>query len=64
MVAVTALADSSVNLVIRAWVKREDYWSVHFDLNRKVKETLDENGIEIPFPQRVVHMRSQEAAAR
>ncbi len=64
MVAVTALADSSVNLVTRAWVKREDYWNVHFDLNRRIKETLDANGIEIPFPQRVVTMRSQETAAR
>lgn len=62
MVAVTTLADSSVNLVVRAWVKKEDYWDVFFDLNRKVKETLDENGIEIPFPQTVVHMKREEAA--
>jgi len=64
MVAVTTLADSSVNLVIRVWVKREDYWGVQFDLNRQVKEALDENGIEIPFPQRVVHMKREEAAAQ
>jgi small conductance mechanosensitive channel len=64
MVAVTALADSSVNLVARVWVKREDYWDVQFDLNRKVKETLDENGIEIPFPQQVVHMRPAPAGMK
>jgi len=61
MIAVTALADSSVNLVVRPWVKKEDYWPVYFDLTRKIKETLDQNGIEIPFPQRVVHMVSTEA---
>jgi small conductance mechanosensitive channel len=59
MVAVTALADSSVNLVLRVWVKREEYWDVFFDLNRKVKENLDENNIEIPFPQHVVHMKQE-----
>lgn len=56
MVAVSELADSSVNFVVRPWVKSEDYWPVFFDLTRKVKESFDENGIEIPFPQRVVHM--------
>ena len=62
MVAVTALADSSVNLVVRPWVKKEDFWDVYFDFNRKIKEALDENGIEIPFPQRVVHMASGKLA--
>lgn len=56
MIAVTELADSSVNLVVRAWVKKEDYWGVKFDHTRKIKEAFDENDIEIPFPQRVVHM--------
>jgi small conductance mechanosensitive channel len=56
MVAVSEHADSSVNFVVRPWVKSEDYWPVFFDLTRKVKESFDENGIEIPFPQRVVHM--------
>ncbi|MFQ6041229.1 MAG: mechanosensitive ion channel family protein [Candidatus Poribacteria bacterium] len=56
MVAVSELADSSVNFVVRPWVKSEDYWPVFFDLTRKVKESFDENGIEIPFPQAVVHM--------
>lgn len=56
MVAVTELADSSVNLVVRIWVKRADYWDVRFGMTRAIKEALDANGIEIPFPQRVVHM--------
>jgi small conductance mechanosensitive channel len=55
MIAVSELADSSVNLVIRSWVKKEDYWDVKFDLTRKIKESFDHNDIEIPFPQQVVH---------
>lgn len=57
-IAVSELADSSVNLVVRPWVKKEDYWDVKFDLTRNIKEAFDANGIEIPFPQRVVHMAS------
>ena len=60
-VAVSELADSSVNFVVRPWVKRQDYWGVKFDLTRKIKEAFDENGIEIPFPQQVVHMLSEAA---
>ena len=61
-VMVTELADSSVNLNGRFWVKKEDYWPVKFDLTRQIKEAYDENGIDIPFPQRVVHMTSSPAA--
>ena len=60
-IAVSELADSSVNFVVRPWVKKEDYWGVKFDLTRKIKEAFDENGIEIPFPQQVVHMMSETA---
>ena len=60
-VAVSELTDSSVNLVFRPWVKKEDYWDVRFDLIRKIKESFDRNGIEIPFPQRVVHQVSEKA---
>lgn len=60
-IAVSELADSSVNFVVRPWVKKEDYWAVRFDLTRKIKEAFDENGIEIPFPQHVVHMISEGA---
>ena len=61
VIAVSELADSSVNLVIRPWVKRADLWPVKFDLTRRIKEAFDANGIEIPFPQRTVHMASKEA---
>lgn len=53
---VTELADSSVNLTARCWVKGADFWNVKCDLTRRIKEAFDANGIEIPFPQRVVHM--------
>lgn len=57
-IAVAELADSSVNFVVRPWVKKEDYWNVRFDLTEKIKLRLDEADIEIPFPQRTVHMAS------
>jgi len=55
-VAVSELADSSVNLVVRVWVNAGDYWGVYFDLTKKLKEQLEADGISIPFPQRTVHM--------
>jgi small conductance mechanosensitive channel len=55
-IAVSELADSSVNFVVRPWVKNDDYWDVRFDLTRKIKEKFDDSGIDIPFPQRVVHL--------
>jgi len=57
-IAVSELADSSVNLIIRPWVKKEDYWPLKFDLTLKIKEAFEENGIELPFPQRAVHIVS------
>lgn len=54
-VEVHTLADSSVNFVVRPWVKTEEYWPVYWDMMLRIKETLDENGIEIPFPQMDVH---------
>jgi small conductance mechanosensitive channel len=60
-IAVSELADSSVNLVVRPWVKKQDYWDVRFDLTRSIKESFDENDIEIPFPQHVVHTVSEKA---
>jgi len=54
-VMVRELADSSVNLNLRLWVNGADYWDVLSDLTRSVKETFDERGIEIPYPQHVVH---------
>jgi small conductance mechanosensitive channel len=60
-IAVSELADSSVNFVVRPWVKTEDYWNVRFDLTRKVKEQFDANEIEIPFPQHTVHLMGEQA---
>jgi small conductance mechanosensitive channel len=55
-IAVSELADSSVNFVVRPWVKVEDYWGVYFDLTEKIKKSFDANGVSIPFPQRDVHV--------
>jgi small conductance mechanosensitive channel len=55
-IAVSELADSSVNRVCRPWVKPEDYWGVYFDVIEKGKLELEKSGITIPFPQRDVHM--------
>jgi small conductance mechanosensitive channel len=54
-IALAELADSSVNFVVRTWVKKEDYWAVKFDMTWAIKEAFDAAGIEIPFPQRVIH---------
>lgn len=61
VVAVSELADSSVNLVVRPWVKKEDYWNVRFDLTRALKENLEAAGCSIPYPQRDVHMHQVNA---
>jgi small conductance mechanosensitive channel len=62
VVAVLELADSSVNLVCRPWVKTQDYWSVYFDVIEKGKLELEKSGITIPFPQRDVHLYQQKNA--
>lgn len=54
-IAVSELADSSVNFVVRMWCAKEDYWGLKFDMTRAIKESFDEAGIEIPFPQRTIH---------
>jgi small conductance mechanosensitive channel len=56
VVKVHELADSSVNFVVRPWVKTEDYWDVYWDITRAVKERFDAEGVSIPFPQRDVHL--------
>ena len=62
-VMVKELADSSVNLNLRCWTNRQDYWSLLFDLTKQAKERLDKHGISIPFPQRDVHLFPTEAPA-
>ena len=55
-IALQSLGDSSVNIVVRAWVSTADYWSVYFDLNEKVYKVFTQKGINIPFPQMDVHL--------
>jgi small conductance mechanosensitive channel len=59
-VGVSALADSSVNFVVRPWVNSADYWPTYYDLLEKIKTELDNAGIEIPFPQLSIHMNKEE----
>lgn len=54
-IALHALADSSVNVVVRVWVKSSDYWDVYFGINQAVYETFNAEGINFPFPQLTVH---------
>lgn len=61
-VKVHSLGDSSVNLILRPWVKTEDYWTVYWDLTREVKLRFDREGVSIPFPQRDVHLYRADAA--
>lgn len=56
VVAVSELADSSVNFICRPWVKSGDYWAVYWDMTEKVKLDFDAAGVSIPFPQQDVHM--------
>ena len=58
-VFVGELADSSVNLSLRFWAKNEDFWAAHFHVMETLKLRFDEAGIEIPFPQRDIHMISE-----
>ena len=59
-VVVKNLGESGIDIAIRAWVNRENYWNVFFELQEKVKNSFDAAGITIPFPQRVVHLRRDE----
>ena len=58
-IAVSELADSSVNFVVRPWVNTADYWGVKFDLTEAIKKRFDQEGISIPFPQRDVHIYNE-----
>jgi len=55
-VAVAELGDSSVNLLIRPWVKTGDYWKAKWEITQQIKEAFDKEGVSIPFPQRDVHL--------
>lgn len=59
VVAVSALADSAVQLIVRPWVEAENYWPVYWATLEKIKLAFDEQGIEIPFPQMSLHMKRE-----
>lgn len=61
LIAVSELADSSVNFFLRPWVAAGDYWTVRADLLEKIKYTFDERGVGIPYPQMDVHVHKQES---
>ncbi len=56
VVGVASLGESSVNMVVRPWVNSSDYGAVMMDMNQKIKEKLDEIGVNIPFPQREIRI--------
>ncbi len=62
VIAVNELADSSVNLIVRPWCAKADYWPLRFELMRTIKEAFDNEGIEIPFPQVDLHVREGSLA--
>lgn len=59
-IAISELAESSVNFTVKAWVKAEDYWGVFYDMNKKVYEVFDMEGINIPYPQMDIHLHKNE----
>ena len=56
LITVSELADSSVNILVRFWVGKDDYWTVRFETTKAIKDSLDAAGIGIPFPSRTVYM--------
>lgn len=61
-IAMVELADSSVNFVVRPWVNASDYWGVYMDTTEKIKKAFDAAGINIPYPQRDVHLYQHSVA--
>ena len=59
-IALNALRDSSVQFVVRAWVKKEEYWDVLYDVNEKIYNEIPENGIQFPYPQLDVHIAGND----
>ncbi len=63
VIAVGALADSAVQLIVRPWVEASDYWAVYWDSLEQIKLQFDAAGIEIPFPQMSLHMKPHKDEA-
>ena len=60
-IGVKGLGDSSVDLVVRIWCKKEDYWNIHFDWQNNVKLRFDKENIYIPYPHRTVYTIADSA---
>jgi small conductance mechanosensitive channel len=58
VIAVGELGDSSVNLIVRPWCSKDDYWALRWDLTKNIKVELEASGCSIPFPQTDVHLHS------
>lgn len=56
-IGLAEMADSSINIIVRAWTSTDDYWNVFFDINEKIYSTFNEKQINIPFPQMDVHIK-------
>jgi small conductance mechanosensitive channel len=63
-VEMSDMASSSLDFVVRAWCKREDYWTVHFYLLENIKKAFDENGIAIPFNQLDVTIKNPQIESK
>jgi len=61
LIAVSELADSSVNFTVRAWVNAADYWGVYFAMNENVYNTFNKEGLNIPYPQMDIHLQKDES---
>lgn len=62
-VRVHTLNESSVDLIVRPWVKTDDYWETYWDVTEEIKRQFDAKGITIPFPQRDVHLNVVNGSA-
>ena len=61
-IALKELADSSVNIVVRAWVDSPEFWNVYYDMNERVYKEFPGRGLNIPFPQMDVHLHQSPEA--
>lgn len=57
-IKIVELADSSVNIAVRPWCKKEDYWTIHAYMHEHIKKEFDKEGIGIPYPQMDVHVNN------
>ena len=60
---VASIGESAVNIQLRAWTVNGDYWQTVWDLNKRVKESIEQAGLTIPFPQRTLHIAESMASA-